>query len=151
MLIGPPNTAIEMNLHSHTAKIKYRIATIVPKGWSQGLTSIGQARLSGMSAVPLWTLYDRVEVLMEANRAFVLSWSDVLTLLVAVTGFALILRQRRFQSMGLRGEAFTVLTGLSLVVMKYIADNPELYKYFYESKELQDDDVNRVKFCVVPR
>jgi hypothetical protein len=86
-----------------------------------------------------------VEVLMEAMRAFLFSWSELLALLVTVTGFTLIPRQLRFQSMGLRGEAFTVLTGLSLDIMKYIADNPELYKYFYESQELRDDDVNRVK------
>ena len=48
------------------------------------------------------------------------------------------------QAEAARSTASSSLTELSFEILKYIADHPELYPYFYDGKALGENDANKV-------
>ena len=68
----------------------------------------------------------------------------VIALVVAIFGFALVIRQLRLLKGTLRSDTNARLSEQSITILAYIADRPYLYDYLYASKPFNETDEHRV-------
>jgi hypothetical protein len=82
----------------------------------------------------------------------VLHWTDVVeaiasgaTVLVTLVGFLLVVHQIRLVKRSLQSDTNGRFCEQSLTIMAFMAERPYLYDYFYERKELVENDDNRIE------
>lgn len=77
---------------------------------------------------------------MTMNDLTLEHWLAILSIAVNVVGFTLIVLQVQQQARAIRGDTYTNLCGLSFEIVNYLAQRPQLYKYFYQRAEFKADD-----------
>ncbi|MGD0720863.1 MAG: hypothetical protein ABR970_07420 [Roseiarcus sp.] len=70
--------------------------------------------------------------------------SAVATAVIAGIGVYFVTKQLGQVERTIRGTTHERLTGESLEILRFLAEHPETYPYFYEGKNLEDDSENRV-------
>jgi hypothetical protein len=70
---------------------------------------------------------------------------SIFSIIVNIIGFYFVIRQITQQAIATRGETYTSLCGLSYEILKLIHDNPYLYDYFYNNKNLEENSEHRIQ------
>jgi len=73
---------------------------------------------------------------------------SILSIVVNIIGFYFVVRQITQQALATRGETYTSLCGLSYEILILIHDNPFLYDYFYNNKEIESNSEHRVQVLI---
>lgn len=80
------------------------------------------------------------------------TWTDILQaigsvggLVVAVLGFAVVIIQLHQVGKSVESETHSKLYALDFECTRFIIDRPELYKYFRNNVDIQEDDPNYVR------
>jgi hypothetical protein len=70
--------------------------------------------------------------------------SSVATAIIAGVGVYFVTKQLRQVERTIRGTTHERLTGESLEILRFLAEHPETYSYFYDGKTLEENNPDRV-------
>jgi hypothetical protein len=72
------------------------------------------------------------------------AWAALLSLLVTAIGLFFLWYQLKKLEQATWGDTHSKVCDHSLELLRFLAEKPETYDYFYKDKELAKDDANRV-------
>jgi hypothetical protein len=85
---------------------------------------------------------------MEPNWAEkIQAIASLATMVVAAGGICFVLRQIKQVERSIRSNTNERLTGESLEILRFLAEHPETYDYFYNGKEPTGDADNMLKYA----
>jgi hypothetical protein len=83
----------------------------------------------------------------EPNVGQLQAWTSVATALIAAAGLGLVAWQIRQATITIRGNTNARLMSESLEILRFLADHPENYEYFYSGKAVPEAPSQTLK-CI---